>query len=179
MTPYKRFILRDPKPATHNLPHSSAGVARKPDNLGNPRSNPTPRGEWGSSPPLSYAKPLKIRPNVRFKACVKSRCRRRMKNDRNPTWLRQTPSAIVSPRFAFSDRGAPGDFNVGFRFPGPIWPCVISPSYAVKTVSVPRRPSRPSRVLRQPPGPIIPLMGPPAHPLGALWECCRAACPHG
>ena len=64
----------------------------------------------------SYTKSLYIRPNVRLKACVKSRCRRRMKNDRNPTWLRQTPSAIVSPRFAFSDRGAPGDFNVGFRF---------------------------------------------------------------
>ena len=52
------------------------------DDQGNPGSNPRPKGEWGSSPPLSYAKsyakPLKIRPNVRFKACVKGGYRRRI-----------------------------------------------------------------------------------------------------
>jgi hypothetical protein len=68
--------------------------------------------------PFSYAKPLHIRRNVRFKACVKSRYRRRMKNDRNPRWLRQIPLRLyVSAICFFASRG-PGDFNIVFGFLG-------------------------------------------------------------
>lgn len=62
------------------------------------------------------------------------------------------PSAFTSPRFAFSDLGAPGDFNVGFRFAVPCGGAVYIPFPALsRPCWVPRRPSRLSRVLRQTP----------------------------
>jgi hypothetical protein len=58
--------------------------------------------------------------------------------------------------------GSRGPRRLQRRFPvfaGPIWPCVISPSHAVKTLSVPRRPSR-SWVLRRAPGSGLVQWGP-------------------
>jgi hypothetical protein len=66
-TPYKCYVLGDAKSATHNLPHSSAGVARKPI-LREIGLKPHAKGESECSPPSSYAKVLDIRLNVGFKA---------------------------------------------------------------------------------------------------------------
>src|ERR1700746_4069481 len=107
------MFLRDPKPATHNLPHSSASVARKPA-LREIRAQ-TPR-KWGVGifTPSSYAKSLHIRWNVRFKACAKSRCRKRMKKIEIPDGCGRPLRLYVSAIWFFRS-GGPGDFNVGFR----------------------------------------------------------------
>src|SRR5260370_21933504 len=89
---------------------------------------PHANGGVGIFTPSSYAKSLHIRPNVRFKACITGGYLRRRQKRSISQMAEADPSAIVSPRFAFSDRGAPGDFNVGFRFAGPIWRRVYSPS---------------------------------------------------
>jgi hypothetical protein len=94
------------------------------------------------------------------------------KSDRYPRWLRQIPSLPLCLRdLLFRIAGPPATSTSVSVFPGPIWPCVISPSCTVKARSVPHRPSRLSRVLRQTPRPIIPLMG----PLPVLSEPCGSA----
>jgi hypothetical protein len=88
-------------------------------------------------------------------------------------------SAIVSPRFAFSDRGAPGDFNVGFRFS---WSHLAVCYIPLLHRQGPVGPSPPFSSVSGPPADSPAYNSPdgsPARPFGALWECCCAACPHG
>ena len=50
LTPYNCYVVSDPKPVTHNLPHSLAGVARNRIIREIRGSNPTLRGRGDLRP---------------------------------------------------------------------------------------------------------------------------------